>query len=284
MERPLSVEMLGPLPRELVESSGLGVSRRHPGILWTHNDSGDRPRFYALDMEAQLLGAYDVLGATAVDWEDMALAPCPPGPSEPRPGGDCLYLADTGDNGRERDTLTVYVVPEPDPADPVRAVALLGRLRFRYPETRHDAEGVAVGPDGDLIVVTKGRTPDILLFDIPGADVARALRADSVVVFRPGRRLPIEPNWMRGRVVTGAAFSPDGATLALQTYSEIWFFRWPLPDDLGGAATSCFLGVLEPQGEAVAWEDATTLLLTSETAGGVQGQLTRVRCDLPPAP
>jgi len=279
---PRSVETLGPLPPELVESSGLGVSRAHPGLLWTHNDSGDRPRFYAIDATARLLATYDLAGASARDWEDMALGACPAaGASGP---SDCLYLADTGDNGRERDVLTVYVVAEPDPADAARSVAPLGRVRFRYPDGSHDVEGVAVGPGGDLVLVTKGRTPDILVFDLPGAAVGAAMAADTVVELPAGRRLPIEPNWQIGRMVTGAAFSPDRATLAVRTYSEIWFFRWPLADDLHDTSTTCFLGELEPGGEAVDWEDATTLLLTSETSGAGQGQLTRVRCDIPDVP
>ncbi len=275
---PRSVEALGPLPEQLVESSGLGVSRSHSGILWTHNDSGDRPRFYALDMSARLVATYDVAGASARDWEDMAVAACPEDAgTEGSEAADCLYLADTGDNGLERDVLTVYVVPEPDPTDSTRTATPLGRLRFRYPDGPHDVEGVAVAREGDLVLVTKGRTPDVLLFDLPSPDVVAAMEADTVVELPAGRRLPIEPNWQIGRVVTGAALSPDGATLAVRTYSEIWFFPWPLPADPGDAAT-CFLGALEPSGEAVDWEDATTLLLTSETSGGRQGQLTRVRC------
>lgn len=34
--------------RRLDESSGVAVSRRNPGVLWTHND-GPRPVLYATD-------------------------------------------------------------------------------------------------------------------------------------------------------------------------------------------------------------------------------------------
>jgi hypothetical protein len=181
---PRSVETLGPLPDVLVESSGLGVSRAHPGVLWTHNDSGDRPRFYAIDTTARLLGTWDVRGAQARDWEDMALARCPPSvATADLSRTDCLWLADTGDNGLERDTLTVYLVSEPDPSDPARAVDLLGRIRYRYPDGAHDVEGVAVDREGDLVFVTKGRTPDILLFELPASAVDAALRASCS---RPG--------------------------------------------------------------------------------------------------
>ena len=35
------------------ESSGLAVSHRHPGLFWTHNDSGDAPRLYAFDEQGR---------------------------------------------------------------------------------------------------------------------------------------------------------------------------------------------------------------------------------------
>ena len=34
---------------ELVEASGLARSQRQPGLLWSINDGGSRPRIYALD-------------------------------------------------------------------------------------------------------------------------------------------------------------------------------------------------------------------------------------------
>ena len=91
------IERLGTLrsPR-LSESSGVAVSRRHPGILWTHNDSGDSAAFYATNHSGDLLGTYDVPGAAAHDWEDMTLGPCQHVP------GTCLFFADTGDNSEQR--------------------------------------------------------------------------------------------------------------------------------------------------------------------------------------
>jgi hypothetical protein len=78
----------------LIESSGVAVSHAYPGVLWTHNDSGDGPYLYATDLRGTDRGALLVPGAQAIDWEDMSLGPCPP-----RVNADtCIYLADTGDN------------------------------------------------------------------------------------------------------------------------------------------------------------------------------------------
>src|SRR5207253_735177 len=105
------------LPEPIRESSGLSESRTHPGVYWTHNDSGHGPDVFALNSSGVQLGKVRVTGAQNRDWEDIASGPCPAG------GGTCLYLADTGNNassegekgkGHGRQEVTLVVVPEPD--------------------------------------------------------------------------------------------------------------------------------------------------------------------------
>src|SRR2546422_11455931 len=57
----------------LIESSGVAVSHAYPGVLWTHNDSGDGPYLYATDLRGTDRGALLVPGAQAIDWEDIGL-------------------------------------------------------------------------------------------------------------------------------------------------------------------------------------------------------------------
>ena len=71
------LEELAVLPDALRESSGLAVSRRQPGVLWSHNDSGDGPNLYAIDLSGRLLATIPVANAAARDWEDIASGPCP---------------------------------------------------------------------------------------------------------------------------------------------------------------------------------------------------------------
>ena len=67
----------GELPSILPEASGLAASARYPGVLYTHNDSGDSARFFMMDETAKVIAEMRLPGATAVDWEDIALGPCP---------------------------------------------------------------------------------------------------------------------------------------------------------------------------------------------------------------
>src|SRR5438046_4748819 len=158
----------------LIESSGVAVSHAYPGVLWTHNDSGDGPYVYATDLHGTDRGALLVPGAQAIDWEDISLGPCPV--NFVPPAGSCIYLADTGDNLEFRPYVTVYAIPEPAP--PERAGDTLGTtrapavLRLRYPDGPHDVEAAYVSPrDTALYLVSKG-----------------ALRGSAIRLYRVDRR------------------------------------------------------------------------------------------------
>jgi len=50
----------------LNEASGLAASRRNPNILWTHNDSGDENRVFAIDANGNHLGTFLIEGLRLV--------------------------------------------------------------------------------------------------------------------------------------------------------------------------------------------------------------------------
>ena len=269
---PTDPTEMGRMPRELRESSGLGISRTHPGVIWTHNDSGDRPRFYAIDSTATLLATFDVEGAGARDWEAMELGPCFP----PR-NGSCLYIADFGDNDFARDFVTIYVIEEPDPVEGDGEVTVLGSVAFAYPDGPHDAEALAMTANGDLLVVTKERSGTPWLFQISAEEVASAVGRAEPLTLALGRRLPIELKSWRDQT-TGASLNWTGDVLAVRTYSQIYFFRWPISAEPEQVAKPCFLGDLARQGEAIVFREDGRLLLTSETTVSRRGHLHTVGC------
>jgi len=268
---PTLIQRTGTLrSKRLMESSGVAVSRRFDGVLWTHNDSGDKPVIYAINAAGDLLRIYHVPGADAVDWEDITLAPCPGGP------GPCLYIADTGDNNEKRKTATIYIVPEPDYASAVAdtsSTATARSVTVRYPDGPHDVEAIFVAPSGNVSLVSKGRTHGVLHFLIPRdsltRDTTRAILLET---------LPINPQRTMGRLVTGAAISPSKKKVVVRTYSELFFFTIDRGDRLRPDGKPCWLGAAEPQGEAVDFLDEDTLLLTSEALPDQNGTIYRVRC------
>jgi hypothetical protein len=259
----------------LTESSGVAVSHAHRGTLWTHNDSGDGPYLYATDLRGADHGAIRISGARAVDWEDIALGPCP---RSGQPGA-CLYVGDTGDNLERRRSVTVYSVPEPDPpgspADTQRVTAAALALNLRYPDGSHDVEAMYVSPrDTAVYLISKGRSGTIRLYRA-GRD---AWQSPQTVTVQFLQTLPIVPNARTGRRVTDAAIRPDGALVAVRTYNEIYFFT-PGPDGrLTPSGHPCAIDRLERVGEGIAFEDDSTLVLTSEGNPLGPGTIHTVRC------
>ncbi len=274
-----STELTGMVPRTLLESSGVAVSRTHPGVLWTHNDAGHDPVVFAMNLSGQILGAFSVQGADSRDWEDISLGRCPDVWSSE---SDCLYIGDIGDNQRRRSVYTIYIIPEPNPtsAEPAATitVAEVRRVDFVYPDERHDAEAMAVSPEGNVTIVTKGRNGRTQVFVIHRALVEQAIRQDRAVTPESQGTLPIDPVPPIGKVVTGAAFSPSGRILAVRTYTEIYLYTVGEDSKLLPPAVPCFVGIIEPGGEAVDFLDEETLVLTSEWSRGQQGTIYRVRC------
>ncbi|HEX2201999.1 MAG TPA: hypothetical protein VHG91_01820 [Longimicrobium sp.] len=251
------------LGEELRESSGVAASRAHPGIFWTHNDSGE-PLLYAVDAAGRTVGRVRVADAEVEDWEDVSRAPCPG-------GGDCLYVADVGDNDAARASVTVWRLPEPAPGAARSAPATA--LRLRYPDGAHDAEAIYVA-DGAVHVVTKGESGPIAVYRAPadgGEATLQRLRALSDDRVKKPER------------VTGADVSPDGRWVALRTLEEVALY--PAAGLAGDGPLSprrIGLGALdEAQGEGVAFTPDGALVLTSE-AGRKKGRATlaRMACTL----
>ena len=238
---------------EVDESSGLAASRRNPGLLWTHNDSGDEPRVYCLTAQGASCGTWTVAGADAFDWEDMAAGP---GPAADEP---YLYLGDIGDNRANRPNVVVYRVREPA-ARPgggsgAASTSAAEALPLRFADGPHDAEALMVHPTtGDIYVVTKALT---------GGGVYKAPAGTSVLIRVAGIDLGL------GEAVTAGDISPDGRRVALGTYRRGYELSLPAGAGVFDAVWTqppvpVELGV-RVQGETIAYRlDGDGLFTTSE--------------------
>ena len=238
----------------LSEASGAALSRRTPGVIWSHNDSG-QPLLHALDAAGQSRGRVRIPNATVEDWEDVSVAACS--------GGSCLYVADIGDNNRARRSITVYRIPEPQPQDTESAPADV--FTAVYPDGAHDAEALFVAAD-ELFIATKDVTAGLYRFPTP---------------LRPGAAMTLERvTSLPFRRVTDAEASSDGAWVAIRTNDAIAFHRTAdLVRGKSGSLTMSLRALKEPQGEGVALDANGMVYLTGE--GPRAGTLNTLRCTLP---
>jgi hypothetical protein len=250
----------------IVEASGLAHSRRQSDTLWVINDGGEGPVLHAVSPDGDALGTVRIAGAENRDWEDMA--------AFSYEGSPWLLIADIGDNGGIRDYLTLYVVPEPDPADGGE-VTPAWNIRYTYPDGPHDTEAVAVDPAAGSIYVLTKRTEPAELHRLP----LRPANADEVLTSTlvagveslPGRdeaggllAAAVPYHWQP----TGMDIAADGSAVVILTYADVYYYpRRPAetwPEALARAPRP--LGMpLVPIAEAVAFDErGRSLFITAE--------------------
>ena len=260
-ERGIDCDLTGQIAqlKQVPEASGVAISRRTPGILWSHNDSSEAV-LHAFDPEGKAQGTVRVSGAMVRDWEDITAAPCG--------RGNCLYIADIGDNDLRRRSVTVYRVPEPLPTD--RATSPVEAFTATYPDGPHDAEALFVTPDGGLFIVTKDRPTIVYRFPA-------TLRSGSVLQLEQVTTLSLDR-------VTDADTSTDGQWVAIRTHNEVALY--PREAVAAGLISEGLRldvrDVGEPQGEGVALGTNGTLYLVSEGAEDLRpGTLASLKCEIP---
>lgn len=246
--------------RDINESSGVAASRVKPGWFYTHNDSGDGPRFWRFDLSGNVEGPWTLDGAKAIDWEDMAVATVQ--------GRHFIYIGDIGDNRERRPSVQVYRFEEPTgPPGPIR---VFDTFDLTYPDRPHNAEALLVDPQGAITIVTKTDGPS-KVFTLPPDTPPGPHRLSFVSELR----LPSVGTDAGSRLVTGGDISPDGRFVVIRTYREAWEFDVPARPEKWAHRTPRRIRLApELQGEAIAYSaDGTFLITTSEM---IPCQVTRI--------
>ncbi|CAB4643916.1 unannotated protein [freshwater metagenome] len=254
----------------LTEISGIAASRANPGLLWVHNDSGDSARIFGLDGEGITHTTLSLNGASAIDWEDIAVG------RGPVAAKTYIYVGDIGDNNSVRSEIVIYRVAEPvvDLAGSVSgSLSGVDAIRLRYPDGAHNAESLLVDPaTGEIVVITKSMS----------GGAQNAYRVSGSVI--PGVLTTMEylatitTSSSAFGAITGADISPNGLQLALRTYGGVAVSARP---DIGTPLSTFIAGGAkivacagpapsEAQGEAVGFNsNGRGFITVSEGVGAV---------------
>ncbi len=202
----ISYQQVTRLPVQLNEISGMYV--QHKDSIWLHNDSGNSAMLYRINSQGTIWDSLGWNGIQMVDWEDMTYD-----------DKGNIYIADIGNNQLDRSELSIVIYNRIDSA--------LRYITFHYPvsiafdttwqSTTFNAEGI-IWHNDSLYVFTKHASPPYdyytHIFAFP----------DSPGTYRANLRGSIS---LKNRMVTGAALSKDGQTLALISYRLRKFISIP---------------------------------------------------------
>jgi hypothetical protein len=245
----VKLERAGTLKHPAIrEASGLAASRRHPGVFWVINDSGNPPALFAVRADGTLIREYAV-DAPNVDWEELIVD-----------DRGSIWIGDIGNNGGALSSRALYRVDEPDPAQPAPVEPLPVGQSIHYTfeagkKKAFDCEAFYV--DGPSIILISKR------FDRREAQRYR-LPIDAAEALKPAKPELLGPLDGFDDAATGCSLSPDGRRLAVCWMGGVRIYD--RRDDGALALNRALRFVVLDQVESISW-DGLDLLLAGEYRG-----------------
>ncbi|WP_344181014.1 hypothetical protein [Kribbella lupini] len=219
------------------QTSGLARSQNYDGIWWTVNDSGDKLEVIGVDKEGKVRA---VLGLKAPVKDVEAIAVDHDG---------TIYIADIGDNKKNRDMIEVFTIPEPSNLEDSESVKF-HRYDFEYPDGAHDAETLLIDPESKrLFFVTKVSSGKAGIYAAPEQASIEGTNDLTKIADAPAG-------------VTDGVFVPDGSLAVLRSMTDVATVEWSdEPNVIARTATPT------AEGESIALSDSgNSVLIGSKTS------------------
>jgi hypothetical protein len=115
------IKKIGKLPKSIEESSGLTLY--NDTLFITHNDSGDKPILYFINLKGELIHQITVSNAINNDWEEI---------TKDEEGN--IYIGDFGNNLNKRKNLTIYKITLENLLKTTHVIAKI--ITFSYPDQK----------------------------------------------------------------------------------------------------------------------------------------------------
>lgn len=259
-----TMQIIQTLPEEIKESSGIIAFNNH---VWTHNDSGDDPVIYEMDIESgAILQTINLEGATARDWEDIAQ------------DSQYIYVSDLGNNAGKRRDLAIYKTSKSDVLDS-SASATATKLNITYPDrTNFKPPAYKHNFDCEAILAFED---SLYIFSKNHLD--QHCRFYSLSNHLPNQVAKLHDRFDTKGMVTGASINKEKNVLALLGYNLdpdagyfgpfVWFF-WDYPnrDFFKGKSKRINLPVIA-QAEGISYWKEDQFLISTEKTRLMDGKL-----------
>ncbi|HEU4348286.1 MAG TPA: hypothetical protein VFR35_10905, partial [Actinoplanes sp.] len=225
----------------LDELSGIVATDDGFVVINDSTSQSSRKRVFFLNGTCEVVDTVAYSGNGPRDTEDLVVSA----------DGKTLWIADIGDNERQRPTVSLWSMPSDGSKRPVIH-------RLAYPDGPHDAEAMLLNGDGTPIIVTKEVNRPAALY-VPAAPLKKdnsegvpLRKAGEVTV--PASTTPSNTLARLGRgTIDGGAVASGGGKVVLRTYTDA--LEWTVS---GGDVLAALKGKPrvtplpeEPQGEAI---------------------------------
>jgi hypothetical protein len=226
--------------KRVKEPSGIAASAVNEGMLWTHNDSGNKPEVFLVDEKLDVKLVCKLNGVLNRDWEDIAVGP------GPEAGKSYIYIGDIGDNFGIFPYKYVYRFEEPVLSTGQTEVTISNfeTIVFQLEDGAKDTETLLINPVNKKLYVVSKRESPVWVYEL-----SDPRNETDTVVAKKITSLPYS------RIV-GGAFAADGKELLLKNYQHVFYWKIQ-PDNLKKSLAqepSHLPYSEEPQGEAITFK------------------------------
>ncbi len=242
----------------LNEISGLVASHAYNGVYWGINDSANAAILFALDKNGKARARINVRGGPYRDIEALGYGNCTFAPK-------CIYIADIGDNSRERRRIRILIIKEPE----LSAIdaQILQTIYIDYPNGPRNAEAIMIRPtDGEIFIIEKlggkerHNSPIIYKIPRPNPNFTEArVKAEPIAAISNQAK-----NTISLGSITDATFLNTGKGFFIRDYSNLYYTNEPI--EKGKIINlEAIKAPYMPQSEAIAVsKDDSELVITSE--------------------
>lgn len=269
------------------EASGIEVSDKFRDRIYHVNDSGKQLELITTDLKGKnprkiLIKGYNNRKS---DNEDLSTGPCF--------WKSCIFIGDIGDNLVKRSEIRIVVITErknfPSAVSPLKV------LRLRYPDGPHNAESLAVHPNGDIYIISK--ESDFKTMKYSPSNIYRIRKkiweSNKGALLTPELLGNIDTSVFNGgdrffldNIITSLDISKDGKKFLLLTYQDAYEINTDLsnikPDSFKNADKLSFRHIKLmklPQQESIAYMNSDkSFLYDTEYIKNHDVDLYRVDC------
>lgn len=224
--------------KKIKEASGLETSMRNPGLLWTHNDSGNEAAIFLINEALDIKMTVTLAGIENRDWEDITVGP------GPDPSETYVYVGDIGDNEAIYPYKYIYRFPEPvfSTADQIEITAF-DTIIFRLEDQVKDTESLFIDAKTKNLYLVSKREEPVFLYELKyPQNIGDTLVASKLL------SLPFNK-------IVSADMSPEGDVL-MKNYTTIYYWENKKHKTLIALLKQRPSEIPyeeEPQGEAITW-------------------------------
>jgi hypothetical protein len=223
------------------EASGMVASVNNPGMLWTHNDSGNDADVFLLNEQGEIKCTIHLSGIKNRDWEDVAVS------SGPREGKNYIYIAEIGDNDAVYDKKILYRIEEPLITNGTTDTTLtkIDRMEFKLPDGSRDSEALMIDPVSKNFYIFSKRESHVNLYKLPDT----LSTTETMIAERVLEGLPFN-------LIVAADISEDGSEILAKNYDNVFYWKRLTGESVEETikrAPETLPYTPEPQGESIAF-------------------------------